>query len=184
MPGYAPTSAPRSSMPTTANLPQPRDVAMPDFTSNVYVPFSGDRDRGHHHRRPTCSTRVGAERNALRAPRRLHPGRLPASLACTATPVARINCESSDSTTNALPAPVPIVHLQRHRRRMGWVNDIVPWPFDLGQGLQERRSRTTACGSAAPSPSARGSSTSPASSGACRSSGWRSRSSASRRSAA
>jgi hypothetical protein len=40
MPTYAPVSAPKSSMPTTTNLPQPRDVALPDFTSNVYVPFN------------------------------------------------------------------------------------------------------------------------------------------------
>src|SRR5262245_36209818 len=32
---------PRSSLPVSSNLPQPREVVTPDFTSNVYVPVSG-----------------------------------------------------------------------------------------------------------------------------------------------
>jgi len=37
---FAPTSAPPATAPSTANLPQPRDVAIPDFTSNTYAPFT------------------------------------------------------------------------------------------------------------------------------------------------
>ena len=130
MPGYAPTSAPRSSMPTTANLPQPRDVAMPDFTSNVYVPFSG-----------TITGDITNTANMLNvwSPREtryvLRGGYVHilclASLAGTATAGELLFFDE----TNAQPV-LPITSYHGTLTLINWVNAITPWHFDLGKGFK------------------------------------------------
>jgi len=132
MPGYAPTSAPRSSMPTTANLPQPRDVAVPDFTSNTYVPFSG-----------TITGTITSTANMLAvwSPREtrfvLRGGYVHilclASLAGTATAGELL---FFDETTS--DPVIPITSYNGTGTLINWVNSISPWHFDLGKGYKSK----------------------------------------------
>jgi hypothetical protein len=132
MPGYAPTSAPPASMPSTANLPQPRDVAIPDFTSNTYVPvytvLTGD---------------IAADANkiAVWSPKEtrfvLRGGYIHVAciVSCAGTPVAGL----SDGELTLQDESAPILAITNYhitKTLAGWVNAITPWHFDLGKGYK------------------------------------------------
>ena len=130
MPGFAPTSAPPSSMPTSANLPQPRDVALPDFTSNTYVPFQG-----------TITGNITATAS-------MFPAWVPKETRFILRGgYVQILCITSCAGTAAhamlwffdegLGQPVlPITFYHGTATPAGWVNDIIPWHFDLGRGYK------------------------------------------------
>jgi len=128
VPGFAPTSAPPASMPTSANLPQPRDVAMPDFTSNTYVPFSG-----------TLTGTITTNLLAVWSPREtrfvLRGGYVhilcTTSLAGTAAPG---ELWFYDETNAAQVMPITSYH--GTLTLVNWVNAITPWHFDLGKGYK------------------------------------------------
>jgi hypothetical protein len=130
MPGYAPTSAPRSSMPTTANLPQPRDVAMPDFTSNVYVPFSG-----------TITGTITSTANMLAvwSPREtrfvLRGGYIHILCLVSLGGAATAGELLFFDETNAQPV-LPITSYNGTGTLINWVNAVTPWHFDLGKGFK------------------------------------------------
>src|SRR4030095_16475268 len=130
MPGYAPTSAPPASMPTSTNLPQPRDVAVPDFTSNTYVPFIASM---------SGNIVSAANMGVAWAPREtrfvLRGGYI--HVLCT------VSCAGGalhgelwfcDAT---MSHPVlPITNYHGTQTLQSWVNSITPWHFDLGKGYK------------------------------------------------
>jgi hypothetical protein len=134
MPGYAPTSAPKSTLPTSTNLPQSRDVAIADFTSNTYVPFSilltGD---------------IAADANmvAVWSPKEtrfvLRGGciQVLCLTSCAGTPVGGYSFGElifHDELTSARIFPITTYHITQ--TLAGWVNAITPWNFDLGKGYK------------------------------------------------
>jgi hypothetical protein len=132
MPGYAPTSAPRSSMPTTANLPQPRDVAMPDFTSNVYVPFTGSL---------TGNINLAANMLAAWAPREtrfvLRGGYV--QIVCGTSCAGTANSAVLSFYDELAAQPIlPITTYNGTGTLINWVNSVTPWHFDLGKGYKSQ----------------------------------------------
>jgi hypothetical protein len=134
MPGYAPVSAPKSSLPTATNLPQPRDVAIPDFTSNTFVPFSVVL---------TGDISVDAGMVAVWSPREtrfvLRGGYIHVLClaSCAGTPVGGISVGELlffDELTSARIFPITNYHITQ--TLAGWVNAITPWHFNLGKGYK------------------------------------------------
>jgi hypothetical protein len=129
MPDYAPVTAPKSSLPMATNIPQPRDVAMPDFTSNTYVPFAGVL---------TGNINTAANMVVAWAPREtrfvLRGGYVhilcTASLAGAASPGELL---FQDETANIV---LPITSYHGTQTLVNWVNAISPWHFDLGKGYK------------------------------------------------
>jgi hypothetical protein len=128
MPGYAPTSAPPSTLANAQNLPQPRDVAVPDFTSNTYVAVAGIL---------TGNINLLANQLAVWSPREtrfvLRGGYIhilcTTSLAGAASP--------GELWFNDESAPVmPITSYHGTLTLQNWVNAITPWHFDLGKGYK------------------------------------------------
>ena len=130
MPGYAPTSAPPASLPNLQNLPQPRDVAVPDFTSNTYVPFYGAM---------TGDITAAANYLAVWTPKEtrfvLRGGYV--QVLCTA------NCAGTaahamllfiDETSLAPVLPITFYH--GTLTTAGYVAAVTPWHFDLGKGYK------------------------------------------------
>jgi len=130
MPGYAPTSAPPASMPSTANLPQPRDVAVPDFTSNTYVAFSGTITGTITNTVNMLAVWSPKETRFVLRGGYVHILCL-ASLAGTATAG---ELWFFDETT-AQPV-LPITSYHGTLTLVNWVNAITPWHFDLGKGYK------------------------------------------------
>jgi hypothetical protein len=130
VPTYAPTSAPRSSMPATANVPQSRDVALADFTSNVYVPFAGTI---------TGDITNTANMLAVWSPREtrfvLRGGNV--HILCT-TSLAGTATAAELWFYDELAAQ-PVLSITSYHGTLtlvNWVNDITPWHFDLGKGFK------------------------------------------------
>jgi hypothetical protein len=128
MPGYAPTSAPPASMPSTANLPQPRDVAVPDFTSNTYVPFAGVL---------TGNINTLAGRLPVWAPREtrfvLRGGYV--HVLCTVS-LAGAALRGELWFYDETDLVMPITSYDGTLTLQNWVNAITPWHFDLGKGYK------------------------------------------------
>jgi hypothetical protein len=129
VPNFAPTSAPKSSMPTTTNIPQSRDVAIPDFTSNTYAAFNVTI---------TGNIATPGSMGLVWAPREtrfvLRGGYV--HILCLVALVGAIGelwLYDELSTQPALPitnyGPTTLA---------GWVNAIIPWHFDLGKGLKSQ----------------------------------------------
>jgi len=130
MPGYAPTSAPRSSMPTTANLPQPRDVAMPDFTSNTYVPFAGTITGNIHF--PGGMLVVWAPRETRFVLRGGYVHILCTTSLAGAASAGELGFYDEQPTQLILP----ITSYHGTGTLINWVNNVTPWHFDLGKGYK------------------------------------------------
>lgn len=136
MPGYAPTSAPPASMPATANLPQPRDVAVPDFTSNTYVPVNGVL---------TGDISNAANWIAIWSPREtrfvLRGGYLSVLCftSCAGTAVGSVGDGNLFFYDEVAASPVmSITAYHITKTQAGWVNSIIPWHFDLGKGYKSQ----------------------------------------------
>jgi hypothetical protein len=117
-------------MPTTANLPQPRDVAIPDFTSNVYVAFAGTI---------TGDITITANMLAVWAPREtrfvLRGGYV--HIVCTTSLAGTANAAELwfyDETSTQRVQPITSYH--GTQTLVNWVNSITPWHFDLGKGFK------------------------------------------------
>jgi len=118
-------------MPTTANLPQPRDVAIPDFTSNTYVPFNGVI---------TGDLTNTANMLAVWSPREtrfvLRGGYV--QIVCF------ISCAGPAAQPGELwffdevygQRVLPITSYHGTQTLVNWVNAITPWHFDLGKGYK------------------------------------------------
>lgn len=133
MPGYAPTSAPPSTLANAQNLPQPRDVAIPDFTSNVYVPFNVLMSG------PDINVANAATVWAPRETRFVLRGGyvfIDCEADCTgAAAVGFLRFLDVGSTTGTV---LTICSYRPNATKTGEVNDIVPWKFDLGKGYKSQ----------------------------------------------
>jgi len=132
MPDYAPVTAPRSSLPMATNIPQPRDVAMPDFTSNTYVPFWGQ-----------ITGVINATANMLPVwtPKEtrfvLRGGYI--SIVCTSSCTGPGGVATLSFFDEASSPPIlPITSYHTTQTLVGWVNAVVPWHFDLGKGYKSK----------------------------------------------
>jgi len=130
MPGYAPVSAPKSSLPTSTNLPQPRDVAIPDFTSNTYVPVSGVI---------TGNITTSANMLVAWAPKEtrfvLRGGYIHV-LCLTSLAGAASGGELWFFDETLTQTVLPITTYHGTQTLQNWVNAITPWHFDLGKGYK------------------------------------------------
>lgn len=129
MPDYAPVTAPKSSLPMATNIPQPRDVAMPDFTSNTYVPFNGSL--------------TGAIQTTLlpvwtpRETRFVLRGGYVHILCTTSCAAGGANAAELWFYDETTAAPVlPITSYHSNQTLVNWVNSVTPWHFDLGKGYK------------------------------------------------
>ena len=131
MPGYAPTSAPPASMPSTVNLPQPRDVAVPDFTSNTYVPFAVSLTGNIH---------LGAGRLPVWTPKEtkfvLRGGYV--HVLCLASLAGAANAGELWFYDESDGFVLPITSYNGTLTLVNWVNAITPWHFDLGKGYKSQ----------------------------------------------
>jgi len=130
VPDYSPVTAPKSSLPAATNLPQPRDVAIPDFTSNTYVPFSG-----------TITGNITAAANMLVAwaPKEtrfvLRGGYV--HILCTTSCAGAASAGELGFYDEGLGFPImPITSYHGTLTLVNWVNSITPWHFDLGKGFK------------------------------------------------
>jgi hypothetical protein len=129
MPGYAPTSAPPSTLANAQNLPQPRDVAVPDFTSNTYVPFAG-----------VLTGNINASANwlAVWSPREtrfvLRGGYV--HILCTVSLAGTANPGELWFYDDTSGFVLPITSYHGTLTLVNWVNAITPWHFDLGKGFK------------------------------------------------
>jgi len=133
-----PSTAPISSLagPLTTHLPEPRDVALPDFTSDTYVSVN-----------VTLTGAIDAAANwgTIWAPREsrfvLRGGYLfvLCYLPCNGPLGAGVVADSVLSLYDeAAPSLVLPITSYKNTTPAGWVNDIVPWHFDLGKGYRSK----------------------------------------------
>jgi hypothetical protein len=130
MPGYAPTSAPPSTLANAQNLPQPRDVAIPDFTSNTYVGFNGTLTGDISNPANMLSVWTPKETKFV-----LRGGYV--LVVCETAAAGAVGYGTLAFFDNILAQPVlPICPYIANNTPVGWVSDIVPWHFDLGKGFK------------------------------------------------
>jgi hypothetical protein len=117
-------------MPTTANVPQPRDVAVPDFTSNTYVPFSG-AITGNLTSVPSMLV-VWAPKETRFV---LRGGYI--HVLCTVSCAGAASAGELGFYDEGFGFPImPITSYHGTQTLVNWVNAITPWHFDLGKGFK------------------------------------------------
>jgi hypothetical protein len=130
VPDYAPVTAPKSSLPMATNIPQPRDVALPDFTANTYVPFWGQLTGVINAPANFLSVWTPKETRFV-----LRGGYI--TIVCSSS-CAGIAAATSLSFFDESSIIMPITTYHTTQTLVGWVNAITPWHFDLGKGYKSK----------------------------------------------